>query len=97
VEIQLHSTHSLTSAPDGGEWSASRPGHFTARETAPVPTGPQRRFGRGGEEKKTPSLPLPGIELQSPSPQPVYYNNELSEGGVGDEFRLTRSFMEDWN
>jgi hypothetical protein len=25
----------LTSALDGGEWSASRPGHFTPRERAP--------------------------------------------------------------
>jgi hypothetical protein len=29
------STHPLTSALDGGEWSASRPGHFTPRERAP--------------------------------------------------------------
>jgi hypothetical protein len=29
------STHSLTSALDGGEWSASRPYHFTSRERAP--------------------------------------------------------------
>jgi hypothetical protein len=29
------STHSLTSALDGGEWSASRPGRFTPRERAP--------------------------------------------------------------
>jgi hypothetical protein len=28
--------HSLTSALDGGEWSASRPGHFTPKEGAPV-------------------------------------------------------------
>jgi hypothetical protein len=28
------STHSLTSALDGGEWSASRPGRFTPRERA---------------------------------------------------------------
>jgi hypothetical protein len=28
-------THSLTSALAGGEWSASRPGHFTAGEAAP--------------------------------------------------------------
>jgi hypothetical protein len=28
-------THSLTSALDGDEWSASRPGHFTPREIAP--------------------------------------------------------------
>jgi hypothetical protein len=27
--------HSLTSALDGGEWSASRPGRFTPREGAP--------------------------------------------------------------
>jgi hypothetical protein len=30
------STHSLTSALDRGEWSASRPGRFTPRERAPV-------------------------------------------------------------
>jgi hypothetical protein len=29
------STHSLTSALDGGDWSASRPGRFTPRERAP--------------------------------------------------------------
>jgi hypothetical protein len=29
------STHSLTSALDGGEWSASRSGRFTPRERAP--------------------------------------------------------------
>jgi hypothetical protein len=27
--------YSLISALDGGEWSASRPGHFTPREKAP--------------------------------------------------------------
>jgi hypothetical protein len=27
--------HSLTSALDGSEWSASHPGHFTPRERAP--------------------------------------------------------------
>jgi hypothetical protein len=34
-EWRYSSTHSLTSALDGGEWSASRPGHFTPRERAP--------------------------------------------------------------
>jgi hypothetical protein len=29
------STHSLTSALDGGDWSASRPGRFTPRERTP--------------------------------------------------------------
>jgi hypothetical protein len=37
VEIQPHAF--LTSALDGGEWLASRPGHFTPRETAPVRIG----------------------------------------------------------
>jgi hypothetical protein len=30
------STNPLTSALDGGEWSASRPGRFTPRERAPI-------------------------------------------------------------
>jgi hypothetical protein len=30
-----NSAHSLTSALDGGEWSASRPGRYTSRERAP--------------------------------------------------------------
>jgi hypothetical protein len=34
-EWRYSSTHSLTSALDGGEWSASRPGHFTPRKRAP--------------------------------------------------------------
>jgi hypothetical protein len=34
-ELRYSSTHSLTSALDGGEWSASRPGRFTPSETAP--------------------------------------------------------------
>jgi hypothetical protein len=33
-EWRYSATHSLTSALDGGEWSASRPGRFTPRERA---------------------------------------------------------------
>jgi hypothetical protein len=33
-EWRCSSTHSLTSALDGGEWSASRPGRFTTSERA---------------------------------------------------------------
>jgi hypothetical protein len=33
-EWRYSSTHSLTSALDGGEWSASCPGHFTPRKRA---------------------------------------------------------------
>jgi hypothetical protein len=35
AEWRYSSTHSLTSALDGGEWSASRPSRFTPKETAP--------------------------------------------------------------
>jgi hypothetical protein len=34
-EWRYNSTHSLISALDGGEWSASRPGRSTPRERAP--------------------------------------------------------------
>jgi hypothetical protein len=34
-EWKYSSMHSLTSALDGGEWSASRPGRFAPRERAP--------------------------------------------------------------
>jgi hypothetical protein len=34
-EWRYSSTHSLTPALDGGEWSASRPGRFTPKERAP--------------------------------------------------------------
>jgi hypothetical protein len=34
-EWRYSSTHSLISALDGGEWSASRPGRFTPSERAP--------------------------------------------------------------
>jgi hypothetical protein len=34
-EWKYTSTHFLTSALDGSEWSASRPGRFTPRERAP--------------------------------------------------------------
>jgi hypothetical protein len=33
-ELKYSSMNSLTSAPAGGEWSASRPGRFTPRERA---------------------------------------------------------------
>jgi hypothetical protein len=37
VEVYLHEFS--TSALDGGEWLAPRPGHFTPGERAPVPIG----------------------------------------------------------
>jgi hypothetical protein len=63
---ECSSIHSMTSALDGGEWSASRPGRFTPRKRAPqYPLDKklgesQSRSGRGGEEKNSQSQP--GIE-----------------------------------
>jgi hypothetical protein len=55
----------VTSALDGGEWSALCPGRITPRESSWYPLdrwmgGPQSCSGHGGEEKN--SQPLPGIE-----------------------------------
>jgi hypothetical protein len=53
----------LNSALDGGEWSSSRPGHFTSRGNRPPGThwtgGWVDRSGCCREEK---ILPLPGLE-----------------------------------
>jgi hypothetical protein len=59
------STHSLTSALDGGEWSASRPCHFTPGEKSPGSywIGGWVDF-RAGEEKH--SQPSPGTEPPIP-------------------------------
>jgi hypothetical protein len=65
-EWRYSSTHSLTSALDGGEWSASRPGRFTPQgkiTSYPLDRrvgGPQSRSGRGGKEKNFQHPP--GIE-----------------------------------
>jgi hypothetical protein len=54
------------SALDGGEWSASSPGHFTPREGTPAThwiggwVVPRAGINAGGEEKN--SQPLPGLE-----------------------------------
>jgi hypothetical protein len=58
-EWRYSSSHSLTSALDVGEWSASRPGRFTPRERAPGTHWIGGWVG-GGEEKN--SQPPPGIE-----------------------------------
>jgi len=66
-------TPSLTSALDGGEWSASRPGRFTPRVRAPstpwirVWVGP-RAGPDAVANRKVSSLPLPGTEPQSSRP-----------------------------
>jgi hypothetical protein len=58
-EWRYSSTHSLTSALDGSEWSASRPGHFNFWGKSPwYPLdrrlgGPQILSGRGVEKKNS--------------------------------------------
>jgi hypothetical protein len=58
--------HFFTSALDGGEWLASRPGHFTSGYPLDMRLDAHQRLsGRCGEEKK--SLYLRGIEPRSSS------------------------------
>jgi hypothetical protein len=73
-EWKYSSTHSLTSVLDGGEWSASCPGRFTARERA---TGIHWIGGWGGPravldavKRKIPSLRRES-NPRTPSVQPV--------------------------
>jgi hypothetical protein len=58
----------LTSTIVGGEWSTSRPGHFTPMERAPgtywIGSLVNPRAGLDDLEKGK-SLTLPGLELQS--------------------------------
>jgi hypothetical protein len=54
MDVEIHIF--LTSALAGGEWSASRPCHFTPGKDPPVPIGwevvwTQRRSERRGEEE----------------------------------------------
>jgi hypothetical protein len=68
VDVQCINQVFLTSAQDGGEWSASRPGRFPPGETAPgtnwtgVWVGP--RAGLDNVENRK-LLTLPGLELRS--------------------------------
>jgi hypothetical protein len=55
VQVQLRAF--LTSALDGGEWSASLPGHFALKERTLVPTE-QEAGGRGTAGKAEPVLML---------------------------------------
>jgi hypothetical protein len=77
----------LTSALDGGEWSASRSGSFTPEENIPD-TLLDRRMGVPqdwseccGEER---ILPLPGIIPRPSSPKSVVVPTELSHSTFVD-------------
>jgi hypothetical protein len=64
-EWRYSSTHSLTSALDGGKWSTLRPPALPPGKSPRYPLdrrlgGPQSWSGRGGEEKN--SQPQPAIE-----------------------------------
>jgi hypothetical protein len=67
-EWRYSSTHSLTSALDGGEWSASHLGRFTPRERAPGThwiggwVGP-RAILDAAVKRKTPSPRVRGVVL----------------------------------
>jgi hypothetical protein len=73
VEVQLHAF--LTSALDGAEWSASRPGRFTLRELGPGThwiggwVGP--RAGLDVVVKRK----IPSLRRESKPRTPVLYNS----------------------
>jgi hypothetical protein len=100
VEVYLHVF--LTSEVGGGEWLASRPGRFTARERSPGTRwiggwrgGGQSRSGRGGEERKFQILP----GLEPPISRPIsqryttetYINVEFDDKMVTNGRILKRS------
>jgi hypothetical protein len=74
-EVRYSSTHYLTSALDGGEWTAPRPDRFTPREIAPVThwigawVG-TRAFLDAVVKRKTPS-PRRDSNPRTPIVQPV--------------------------
>jgi hypothetical protein len=74
--------HSLTSALDGGEWSASRHGRFTPRERVPcihwIGGWVGLRAGLDAVVKKKISRPLPGLEPPIIQPVAQRYTTELS-------------------
>jgi hypothetical protein len=75
MEVYIHEF--LTSALDGSEWSASRPGRFPPRENPRYLLdrglgGPQSQSGHGGEGKN--SQPLPGLKPPNhPARSPALY------------------------
>jgi hypothetical protein len=76
-EWRYSSTHSLTPALDGGEWSASHPGCFTPKERVPGThwiggwVGPRARLETVSKRKvPSPSLRR-GSNLEHPIVQPV--------------------------
>jgi hypothetical protein len=69
-EWKYSSTHSLTSALDGGKWSVSRPGRFTPKKRAPGTywvggwVGPRTVLGAVGKRK----IPSPRRESNPRTP-----------------------------
>jgi hypothetical protein len=65
----------LASPLDAGEWSASRASHFIPRHPLDRRLdGPQSWYRRYEVDNNL--LPLPGIELRLPSPQPVALHDD---------------------
>jgi hypothetical protein len=90
-EWSYSATHSLTPALDGGEWSASRPGHFTPRERPP---GTHWIGGWVGPRAVLDAL----VKRKIPR-----FIKDKVEGGIGELFRIktTCKFIENpftvWN
>jgi hypothetical protein len=71
----------LTSASDGGGWSASHSSRITPGEERSVPTGQEAEWASGGSldvVEKEKILPLPEFKPRYSSPQLVAVRTELS-------------------
>jgi hypothetical protein len=82
VDVWLHTF--LTSAPDGGEWSASGTGRFTSEELVPCASSTGRRMGPRATLnalKNRKIFPLPNIEPRffcRPASSSVAIQTEIS-------------------
>jgi hypothetical protein len=82
------STHSLTSAVDGGELSASRPSCFTPRERAPsthwIGGSVGSRFGLDAVVKRKIPAPAGTRTLDHPARSPALYRLPVSQNSRVD-------------
>jgi hypothetical protein len=68
----------LTSALDGGEWSASRPGRFNSGEITPRYPLDRRLGGLVGLDAVEKKKVFPSAAIRTPAVQPVAISTEVS-------------------
>jgi hypothetical protein len=82
-EWRYSSTHSLTSALEGGEWSASRPGRCTTRERAPGTHWTGGWVGSRAVLDAVVKRKISNPRRESNPRIPIYYVTDFSETRYG--------------